>query len=292
MKQAAILKHYLLKARQFNIPLGKKTRIMGILNLTLDSFSGDGLITRHRTDPRRVLAYAEKLITEGADILDVGGESSRPGATPISEEEEINRILPSLKLLTQKLKIPISVDTYKTEVAKNALDAGAAFINNIMGSKADRSLLKMVAHYNAAIVIMHIRKTPKNMQKNIRYNHLITDIIAELRNAIEKCLEIGIKSDRIIIDPGIGFGKTVEQNLQLIHQLDQFKVLKKPLLVGTSRKSFIGKILNQDIKNRLIGTLATVCCAIQNGAHIVRVHDVSEASQAAIMVDAINAAEI
>ena len=259
---------------------------MGIINMTPDSFSNDGLYGR-RNYIDRALRKALSQVKEGADIIDIGGESTRPGSKPISEKEEIQRIIPLIERLAKKINIPISADTYKPEVAKRALDAGATIINNIMGVKNNRSLLKMVKNYNAAIVLMHIHGTPRTMQKSIYYKDLLKDIINSLRNSIEKCLEIGINSDRIIIDPGIGFGKTFDHNLTLINNLEKFNILKKPILTGTSRKSFIGKILNKPAEDRLFGSIASMCACLMKGAHIVRVNDVKESKDAATIVDSI-----
>lgn len=259
---------------------------MGIINMTPDSFSLDGCLKVSKKQSSALL-QAKRFIKYGADILDIGGESSRPGAKKISITEEKSRVLPVIDALAKSTKIPISIDTYKPAVAKAALDKGATIVNNIMGVKADDKLLKMVRDYKAAIVLMHICGTPQNMQKNIKYDHFINDVLISLKNAIEKCLEIGIKSDRIIIDPGIGFGKTLEHNLQIINQCHQFRKLKQPILIGASRKSFIGKILNQETQQRLIGSITSVCASVMNGAHIVRVHDVKETKQAITLLDAI-----
>ena len=185
------------------------------------------------------------------------------------------------------MKIPISVDTYKPSVARHALDAGAQIINNIMGTRLKPPLLKMVSRYNAAIVLMHIRGTPQTMQDEAHYKNLLREVLLELRRGIEKCLDAGIKKDKIIIDPGIGFGKTLKHNLELICHLKDFKVLNVPILVGPSRKSFIGQVLKKDVAKRLIGTIAAVCACITNGAHIVRVHDVKKIKEAVLMTDAI-----
>jgi len=259
---------------------------MGIVNVTPDSFSRDGCLNKRR-GKEHANWLARKHIRDGADIIDVGGESTRPGAQYISVKEEINRVVPVIQVLAKKTKIPVSVDTYKAMVAKAALDAGASIINNIMGTKPDESLLKMVKKYDAAIVLMHIRGTPKTMQKNIQYNNLLDDIIASLQKSIEKCLEIGIKSDKIILDPGIGFGKTVDHNLKILNRLKDFKALKFPLLIGTSRKSFIGTVLSREVNHRLIGTIATVTTGILNGAHIVRVHDTKAIKDTVLMTDAV-----
>lgn len=235
----------------------------------------------------RALRLARRFIREGADIIDVGGESSRPGARRISVAEEMRRVIPVIHTLAQKIKIPISVDTYKPLVARHALDAGAAMVNNIMGTTMEKNFLRMIRRYDAAIVIMHMRGTPRTMQRNIRYKNVVSEIIDSLRKSIENCLEIGIKSDKIIIDPGIGFAKAVEQNLRIIHHLRQFAVLRRPLLIGVSRKSFIGKVLGKDVSRRLPGSLAAACAGILNGAHIVRAHDVGPTKEIAVMTDAI-----
>ena len=256
--------------------------------MTPDSFSLDGCIAASPNYTQKVVALAEKFVQQGADILDIGGESSRPGASPISVEEEIGRVIPTIKALSRKIRTPLSIDTYKSSVAQQALDNGASIVNNIRGIKPERSLLKMVCRYNAAIVLMHMRGNPQTMQKKVFYRQgVVSEVIAALRKAIENCLDIGIKSDKIIIDPGIGFGKTVEDNLEIINRLTEFKKLKYPILIGTSRKSFIGAVLNRDVQHRLFGTIATVCASICHGAHIVRVHDVEAVQEAVKMTDAV-----
>jgi len=257
---------------------------MGIINVTCDSFSKDGLLKSSRT---KILNHAQRMISDGADILDVGGESTRPGAQQISLKEEIRRVIPIVEILAKKCSAPISVDTYKPEVARAALDAGAVIINNIMGTKVEKSLLGMIRDYKAALVLMHIKGTPATMQKNVRYGNIITEIKANLQKSVEKCLACGIKSDRIILDPGIGFGKTLAHNLTILNTLSSFASLKKPLLIGTSRKSFIGKTLNREVGDRLMGSAASVTASIFRGAHIVRVHDVSAMNDVALMSDAI-----
>lgn len=276
------------QAGSYTLNLGERTQIMGILNVTPDSFSRDGCLEK---SPKKSLARAYRralrMIREGADILDVGGESTRPGASRIPAGEEIRRVIPVISKLAKKTKIPISVDTCKAEVARRALDAGAVIVNDIRGVRPNKALLRMVKNYNAAVVLMHIRGTPRTMQKRIFYKDLIPEILEALRKSLEICLEIGIKSDRIMIDPGIGFGKTVEHNCEILNRLDEFRCLNQPILVGTSRKSFIGKILDKDVEHRLYGTLASVCIGISHGAHAVRVHDAGEARDAARVVDAI-----
>lgn len=279
---------FTLTSRGHQIQLGTHTRIMGIVNVTPDSFSRDGCMRDKKNFQEYACRYALKQIRDGADIIDIGGESTRPGAPRVETKEEIRRIIPVIQKLSQRSKTPISVDTNKVTVAKAALDAGAHMINDIKGVKPNISLLKMTARYNAAIILMHIGKgTPRTMQKQITYRDIIQDILLSLGESIEKCLEIGIKSDRIIIDPGIGFGKTVEHNLIIMNRLKSFQKLKKPILLGTSRKSFIGHTLDRDVNQRLMGTAATIALGIHNGAHILRVHDVKAMKDVARMTDAI-----
>lgn len=278
---------HILEARDTRLLLGERTMIMGIMNLTPDSFSRDGRLAVSR-DPLTHVRFAQKLVRDGADILDIGAESTRPGARKISFREELRRILPTLRLLVKKIEIPISVDTYKPEVAIAALDQGACIINNIMGVGPDVRILKAVRDYGAAIVLMHMRGTPATMQKDPVYRDVVGDILTELRHAVEKCLEIGIKKNRIIIDPGFGFGKRVEHNLEILRRLESFAVLRCPVLVGMSRKSFIGRVLGQQRPDqRTIGSVATACTAVLKGVHIVRVHDVAATRQAVVMADAI-----
>ena len=277
-------KEFIVRAKNFHLTLGKTTKIMGIINMTPDSFSADGLLKKN---PNRAITYALKLIRDGADIIDVGGESTRPGAKTVSAKKELSRVIPIIKTLSKKAGIPISIDTYKHEVAQAALQAGASIVNNVMGSKITKSMLKVVKENDAVIILMHIKGTPRIMQKRISYKNLVQEITLDLKKSIEKCLEIGIKSDRIIVDPGIGFGKTVEDNLEIIQRLAEFKSLKKPILIGTSRKSFIGKTLKKDVSNRLMGTAASVSASILNGAHIVRLHDVKKMREVVDLTDAI-----
>lgn len=278
-------KIYTVNAGPYSLNLGLKTNIMGIVNVTPDSFSQDG--TFNKSNPlERSVRLANKMIKQGADIIDIGGESSRPGAKKVTSKEEMLRVVPVIKKLAKAVKVPISVDTYKPSVAKHALDSGASMVNNIFGAKPNISLLKMVKNYGAAIVLMHMQGAPKTMQKRAHYQNLMKEIIGALKKSLEICLEIGIKSDRIIIDPGIGFGKTVEHNLEIIDRLEELQYINKPLLLGTSRKSFIGHILCKDVNERLYGSLASASLCILRGAHIVRVHDVKETLDVAMLCDA------
>ncbi|MDD5097956.1 MAG: dihydropteroate synthase, partial [Candidatus Omnitrophica bacterium] len=281
------LDDFTLKIGRYSLKLKERTRIMGIINLTPDSFSQDGLYnTKSKDYSQLALLKAQQMLKEGADIIDLGGQSSRPGAKSISAKEEISRTIPIVKLLAKKIKAPISIDTNKAEVAQAALDNGAGMLNDISGFR-DSRLIKIAAQYNAAVVIMHMLGIPLNMQKKISYKSLINDITVSLDQAIKRAEAGGIKSDKIVIDPGIGFGKTTEDNLEIIKKLADFKILGKPILIGTSRKSFIGKILRTNTHNRIPGTLATGIMASLHGAQILRVHDVLEVKQAIKIVQAI-----
>lgn len=261
---------------------GKKTYHMGVLNLTPDSFSDGGQFI----DPEKAIARARQMVSEGADLIDIGAESSRPGAEPVSAKEEWKRIAPVLPELL-KLKVPISIDTYKPGVAEKCLNAGAHMINDITALRS-KKMAKVVAKYKCPIVLMHMPGSPRTMQENPEYEDICGEIISFLRGRIEFAKKNGIDERKIILDPGIGFGKTVAHNLEILRNLSEFKSLGRPILIGTSRKSFIGKILNLPVNERLEGTLASISIAIQNGADIVRVHDVKECSRASVVADAIS----
>ncbi|MFH0732695.1 MAG: dihydropteroate synthase [Candidatus Omnitrophota bacterium] len=261
-----------LVCRKFKLALCKKALVAGVLNVTPDSFSDGGEYFNIRAAYNRAL----KMQCEGADIIDIGGESTRPGAAQISVTEELRRVIPLVKKLQTRLKIPISVDTRKPEVAKQALAAGASIINDITGLLHDKRTGHIISSYNAAVIIMHMKGTPQTMQNAPRYTNLISEVKRKLKQGIEAAQAAGINKSSIIIDPGIGFGKTVKHNLKLINNIAEFKKLKFPLLIGLSRKSFIGKTLNLDVGKRLIPTAACNAIAIQNGADIIRVHDVME----------------
>ncbi|MBU0548306.1 MAG: dihydropteroate synthase [Candidatus Omnitrophica bacterium] len=278
----------------FIMPLGRgslnfnaKTYIMGAINLTPDSFSGDGLYSIKASDyPNLALKKAEEMLRDGADIIDLGGESSRPGARNISTKEELRRVLPIVKKLAKNINAPISIDTTKAEVAQAALESGAQIVNDISGLRNKR-MVKIVARHKAAVVIMHMLSRPVNMQKKIAYKSLIEDIVSWLNNAIDSAEYSGIEPKKIIVDPGIGFGKKPEQNLEIIKRLTDFKILGKPILIGPCRKSFIGRVLKAKPQERLIGTVAVCVMAAERGANIVRVHDVKAVSQAMKMAAAI-----
>ncbi|MFQ5882072.1 MAG: dihydropteroate synthase [Candidatus Methylomirabilales bacterium] len=272
-----------LRCRRFCLDLTARTQIMGVLNVTPDSFSDGGLYL----DPDRAVEYAHRMVEEGADLIDVGGESTRPGSEPVSIEEELGRILPPLKHLVQELPVPISVDTYKADVAAVALAEGADLINDISGLTFDPRMASVVAGAGGGLVLMHIRGTPRTMQEDPHYADLLGEIREYLRERILWAEAAGVHPEAIVMDPGIGFGKQAEHNLLLLKHLPELQVLGKPLLIGLSRKSFIGKILDLPVEERLEGTAAAVAVAIWQGAHIVRVHDVKAMVRVARMTDAI-----
>jgi len=259
----------------------KRTYVMGILNVTPDSFSDGG---RYFTLDL-ALEHALKMIEDGADIIDVGGESTRPGSDPVPIEEELRRVIPVIKELAKRTKVPISIDTYKSEVARRALDNGALIVNDISGLRFDEKMTEVVAEYKASVVLMHIKGTPKTMQQNPEYKDVISEIYSYLSESVNLALSAGIK--QIIVDPGIGFGKRLIDNLEIIRRLREFKSLGYPILIGVSRKSFIGNILNLPVDQRLEGTAGAVAISVWNGANIVRVHDVKEMVRVVRIVDAI-----
>jgi dihydropteroate synthase len=262
--------------------IGSQTLVMGILNITPDSFSDGGLFT----DMEIAVEHAQRMIDEGADIIDIGGESTRPGAESVPVEIELERVIPVIKKLITA-NTCISIDTHKSAVAEQALRAGACMVNDV-SSLSDPNMASIIAKANVPVILMHKKGTPKDMQIAPHYDSLIDDIKSYLEDRIQVAVESGISPDRIIIDPGIGFGKTIEHNLEIIRRLKEFKSLGKPILIGTSRKSFIGKILQLDsAADRVDGTSATVAIAISNGADIVRVHDVKVMVKVARMADAI-----
>jgi len=269
---------------RFNLDLSRKTHIMGILNITPDSFSDGG----ENFDASTAIDRALRMVDEGADIIDIGGESTRPGSDPVSIEEEIRRTIPVIRAISRKVSVPISIDTYKADVARQALDAGASIVNDITGLRFDPEMPQVVAGYKVPVVVMHIKGTPKDMQVNPVYEELIPEIISYFEGCIDIAVNAGIPEDMIILDPGIGFGKTFDHNLQILHRLSEFSILRKPLLLGPSRKAFIGKILDGTLPSeRIEGTAAAVTAAILNGTHIVRVHDVKEMAKVAKVADAI-----
>ncbi|MGG2067649.1 MULTISPECIES: dihydropteroate synthase [unclassified Bacillus (in: firmicutes)] len=266
---------YEMQCGKYVLNLNEKTFIMGILNVTPDSFSDGGNYNEVETAVR----HAKEMVIDGAHIIDIGGESTRPGFDKVSEEEELRRILPMVRAVSQAVDVPISIDTYKAEVAKQAIEAGAHIINDIWGAKAEPEIAKVAARYDVPIILMHNRD-------NTNYRNLMADMIADLYESVTIAKRAGVRDENIILDPGIGFAKTFEQNLEVMRNLEQLKLLGYPVLLGTSRKSFIGHALDLPVEERLEGTGATVCLGIQKGCEIVRVHDVKEMSRMAKMMDA------
>ena len=280
-------RHTLHCRRSGTLNLGERTLLMGILNVTPDSFSDGGCYF----DRERAIDRGLQMVEEGADLLDVGGESSRPGSTPLPAEEELRRVLPVIETLGTQVKVPLSIDTYKTTVAQRAIDAGAEIINDISGLRFDPGLAAVAAAEGTPIILMHIRGTPLTMQKDVHYGSLFSEILEDLRASIQRTEASGVDPGQIVIDPGIGFGKLLHHNLLILNHLEEFRILGKPILLGTSRKSFIGKILNAEVDQRLEGTLSSTVIGVLHGAHIVRCHDVLQAKKAVAVADAIRRAE-
>jgi dihydropteroate synthase len=267
-----------LRLRSRTLALGERTLIMGVLNVTPDSFSDGGAYL----DSQAAIAHGLRLEQDGADILDIGGESTRPGAAAISTEEELRRILPVIQSLRGKLRIPMSVDTRRSEVAEAALAAGAEILNDVSGLRTDPRIGEVARRARAAVILMHMRGTPQTMQKRPFARDVIRDVASGLREALARAKRAGLARTQLVLDPGIGFGKTHEQNFEILARLPEFARFGCPILVGTSRKAFLGKALAKaedaapPADQRLLGTAATVTASILHGAHIVRVHDVAE----------------
>jgi len=259
----------------YKLDFSEKTYVMGILNLTPDSFSDGGIYV----EAEKAAERAKNLILQGADIIDVGGESTRPGTTPISEEEELQRVIEPLKSIRKAINVPISIDTYKANVAKKAIQAGANIINDVWGCKADPNMASVAADYDVPIILMHNREKAD-------YKDLIEDMKVDLQESIDICHRAGVRDERIILDPGIGFAKSYEDNIQVMRRLEEFTSLGYPVLLGTSRKSLIAKTLELPVDERVEGTGATVCLGIEKGCEMIRVHDVLEISRMAKMMDA------
>lgn len=266
----------IMKIGKKNFEIGKRTYMMGILNITPDSFSDGGKFNNIEL----AVKHAKEMIAEGADIIDVGGESTRPSHTPVSEKEELERVIPIIGTLVRQIDAPISIDTYKGKVAEEAIKAGAALINDVWGFKKDPYIAEVAAHYQVPCCLMHNRD-------NNDYKDLMKDILDDLRESIDIALKAGVKPENIMVDPGIGFAKNYEQNLVVMNHLEDFKTLGYPVLLGTSKKSMIGNALNLPTEERVEGTVATTVIGIMKNCDFVRVHDVKENKRAAIMTDAI-----
>ncbi|MBN1997549.1 dihydropteroate synthase [candidate division KSB1 bacterium] len=268
------------------LELGRRTLVMGILNITPDSFSDGGLYNSMDS----AVAKGLEMVNHGADIIDIGGESTRPGARPVELTEELERVLPVIENLAKKSNVPISIDTYKFPVAQAAIKAGAKIVNDISGLRFSPEIAEIVAQSGTGLVIMHIKGTPQNMQKEPRYQNLLKEITEYLNQGIQIAQNAGIPKHGIVIDPGIGFGKTLDDNYRIIKNLSTFTQMEFPVLVGPSRKSFIGNVLDLPPDQRLEGTAAAVTACILNGAHIVRVHDVKEMKRVTSIADMIERA--
>ena len=267
----------------YSLNLGQRTHVMGVLNVTPDSFSDSG----RYLEVNRAVEHGLAMAREGADIIDVGGESTRPLSEAISGDEELNRVIPVIKALSKELNIPVSIDTCKGAVAQESLKAGASIINDISALRFDPQIASIAAQAGVPLILMHMKGTPQNMQTNPVYDDLISEILDFLANAVENATKAGVKEDLIIVDPGIGFGKTFNQNLQVIKALSRFASLNRPILLGSSNKAFIGHILDREPDKRDTGTMATVAAGVMNGAHIVRVHNVEKALETVKIIDAI-----
>jgi len=273
----------IIKTNRGELDYNRKTLIMGILNITPDSFSDGGKYNEIDGAVKR----AVEMENQGADIIDMGAESTRPGSARVSLEEEKKRLLPVLKEVLASVSVPISIDTYKSETAAAALEMGASIINDISGMKFDKKMPKIAAYYDVPVVLMHIQGRPETMQKNPEYRNLIFEIKKYLWTSIEAVRKAGVRDEKIIIDPGIGFGKKHQHNLKILNRLKSFEELNYPILIGTSRKSLIKYVTKDEKFGRIFGTAASVTTAVLNGASIVRVHDVEEMKRAAVMADAV-----
>lgn len=266
---------------------GERTYVMGIINVSPDSFSGDGIIDREVA-----LTQAQRFVSEGADILDVGGESTRPGSLPISVDEEIGRVVPVIERLVSEITVPLSVDTYKSAVAQAALKAGATMINDQWGLKKDSRLAELAAEWGVPIILMSNQRDKGGYDAGIQrdtadYDDLMAEVTSSLQKSVEQALQLGVSREQIILDPGIGFGKTWRQELEIIRRLDELQELGRPILIGPSRKSFIGRVLDLPADERLEGTTAAIAIGIAKGADIVRVHDVKQMVRVCRVSDAI-----
>ncbi|HZM91689.1 MAG TPA: dihydropteroate synthase [Blastocatellia bacterium] len=275
-----------LKGRD-KLHLGARTIVVGVLNVTPDSFSDGGV----NYEPARAIERALEMEAEGADVVEIGGESTRPGATPLSTEEELSRVLPVLRGLAGRIRAPIAIDTYKSEVAAAAVIEGASIINDVSSLRFDPVIADVAARERAILVLMHMRGDPATMQKLAPSEDIFAEINADFETAINLALDRGVKREQLVLDPGIGFGKTVEQNLSILNGLERFAGFDLPLMIGTSRKSFIGRLTGRPEGDRIMGTAASVSIAIARGAHIVRVHDAKEMVQVARIADSILNAE-
>lgn len=273
----------LLRARKFEFKFPRPAIVVGVVNVTPDSFYDGGRFF----DKDSAVAHAIELERQGAEILDIGGESSRPGAEPISTEEEQRRVMPVIEALAGRVGVAISIDTMKPAVARAALRAGASIVNDVGANRFDPEMWHVVAEFGAGYICVHMQGTPLTMQLNPAYSNVIAEIEAFFADRLERLDKAGVKPEQVVLDPGLGFGKTIEHNLQLLAGLDRFKKFERPLMVGASRKSFIGRVLGVELKDRLIGSLACASWAVAAGANMVRAHDAAETVQVVRMTEAI-----
>jgi dihydropteroate synthase len=271
------------RAHQFTFTFPRPTLVMGVVNVTPDSFSDGGRFF----DADTAVAHALALMEQGADILDIGGESTRPGATPVSEAEELRRVLPVIKQLAERAQIPLSIDTMKPAVARAALAGGASMVNDVAANREDDEMGRVVAETGAGYVVMHMQGTPQTMQSNPSYSDVARQVEDFFGDRLRRLAACGVAADQVVLDVGIGFGKTLEHNLQLLAGLRGFTRLRRPLLLGVSRKSFIGKLVGAEVRERLAASLACACLAVADGAAIIRTHDVAETVQALRMTEAV-----
>jgi dihydropteroate synthase len=276
---------YSLRLRSRTLALGERTLLMGVLNVTSDSFTDGGKYLH----PEAALAQARRIIADGADLLDVGAESTRPFADPIPLELELQRVVPLIEEIRRFSDIPISIDTYKAEVARQAIAAGADIINDVSALRFDERMVEIAAATGVPVVLMHMHGTPRDMQNAPHYDALFSEIIAFLEQRVRFAVANGVERSQILVDPGIGFGKTVTHNLLLVRELERFGVLDRPILLGASRKRFIGTILRRDVDDREVGSGVVHSLAIASGVHVLRVHDVAFHRQIAIMGDCLRA---
>jgi dihydropteroate synthase len=278
----------LLRARDFEFNFPRPALVMGIVNVTPDSFSDGGKFV----NPEAAISHALDLVAQGAEILDIGGESTRPRATPVEEAEELRRVMPVLEGLAGRVRIPLSIDTMKPRVAKAAVNAGASIINDVAANRNDDTMWRMAAETGAGYVCLHMKGNPQTMQINPSYGDVIQEVTEFFVDRLGRLKNSGIPSDNILLDPGIGFGKSIEHNLQLLAALESFKKLGRPLVLGVSRKSFLGKIPGFGPDERLSGALACACLAVEAGVQIIRAHDVAETVRALRVTEAILAKRI
>lgn len=271
------------RARQFTFSFPRPALVMGIVNVTPDSFADGGKYL----DAAQAVAHGEELVRQGAAILDIGGESTRPGAAPVTEAEELRRVLPVIEALAARVNVPLSIDTMKPAVARAALQAGASIVNDIAANRADDALWRLVADAQAGYVCMHMQGTPQTMQANPVYTDVVREVDEFFADRLRRLQACGVASEQVVLDVGIGFGKTLDHNLQLLRELGGFRKQGRPLLLGVSRKSFIGRLAGADVDARLPGSLACACWAVAQGVQLLRTHDVAETVQAVRLTEAL-----